>query len=526
MNKKIIFSFVMIFFLIGIVSAATSYCCEKTTSGAWCQNDEETNCDSAFQKAPTRCDSTDYCKLGCCYNSDQGTCMQNTPQRICEESNGTWNDKVDCTIPQCSLGCCQLGSTQAVLVTRTRCNRLSALYGISNVFKSNIKTEFECISTAISQELGACVFEKDYERTCSILTREDCNKLKSQDTNIEFYQGHLCSDENLSTNCAPSDETTCVEGKDQVYYLDTCGNLANIYDFARRNNKNYWAFMKDQQDSCSSNQSNANSPSCGNCDYLLGSTCKEYDSGIDTHAPDIGDNICRDLSCMYDNDGDGQKERYEHGETWCATYGGVSEILVNNLTDVFERLQTNVGENPPGSRYIRLLCYNGEVSIEPCADYRKEICIQSNVNGFRNAICRVNRWQDCIAQTGSEACSDQQNRDCQWVNDKCIPLFAPGFEFWDSEEDAADICNLGNDYCVVTYKKDLGGSWEPDDNEHCLKDGWLNDRNSFCTSIGDCGSSVNYVNIAGYYNPADLKWVSGKLENEGEIEDTLGGAFS
>jgi len=38
------------------------------------------------------------------------------------------------------------------------------------------------------------------------------------------------------------------------------------------------------------------------------------------------------------------------------------------------------------------------VSVEACADYRQEVCLQSDIDGFKTAACRVNMWQDCSAQ--------------------------------------------------------------------------------------------------------------------------------
>jgi len=48
---------------------AFNVCCEKTKSGAWCQNTQEDQCDTSFRKTPTSCDATSYCKLGICVDS-------------------------------------------------------------------------------------------------------------------------------------------------------------------------------------------------------------------------------------------------------------------------------------------------------------------------------------------------------------------------------------------------------------------------------------------------------------------------
>ena len=62
------------------VKNEVSFCCEKTNYGAFCQNAPASECDSAFKKTPTSCEGTSYCKLGCCYDSIEGTCARNTGQ--------------------------------------------------------------------------------------------------------------------------------------------------------------------------------------------------------------------------------------------------------------------------------------------------------------------------------------------------------------------------------------------------------------------------------------------------------------
>ncbi|MDD5193635.1 MAG: hypothetical protein PHF67_03545, partial [Candidatus Nanoarchaeia archaeon] len=88
---------------------AYNVCCEKTKAGAWCQNAEEKDCDVNFQKTPTSCEATSFCKPGCCIDTQEGICMENTPQKVCENSEGTWADDEQCNVPQCNLGCCILG---------------------------------------------------------------------------------------------------------------------------------------------------------------------------------------------------------------------------------------------------------------------------------------------------------------------------------------------------------------------------------------------------------------------------------
>jgi len=524
MNKKIFFIFVIL--LVGafnLISAAEqSYCCEKTDAGAYCINSVEENCNSDYQMSPTSCEATSYCKMGTCYDKLEGTCMKNTPQRVCQEQEGIWQSGDPEKVPQCQLGCCLIGD-QAAFVTSVRCNRLSSIYGLDVNFRTDLSSELECISSATSDVQGACVFEDNFQNTCKFTTKKDCSQISGGD----FHQGFLCSDESLETNCGPTENTICIYGKDEVYFKDSCGNIANIYDANWKNDKpDYWSKVYDKTESCGYGNDNSNSKDCGNCDYYRGSTCKSYNRGEDSASPKQGDNICRDLGCEW------KGKRYEHGETWCAQSDGVSEIFS------FNEVETDASkENLPGSRYFRLVCYNNDVTIEPCTDYRQQICTESELNGFSTAVCRENRWQECYSQENKQDCENEFRRDCQWMvgvelnqpnagasgrtsssspggfdftqEDKaqlspksvgsCIPMYSPGFNFWEGNE-GETICSQASVQCIVTYEKKLLGDKVCLDGCECIVAGWEDTMNEACISLGDCGAKTNYIGIDGYHD--------------------------
>ena len=493
--KKILITIILGIFLVSLISAVgeASSCCERLKSnGAWCQNAPVESCDVNYRKVPTSCESTSYCKLGTCVDSQEGTCIENTPEKVCEDGGGIWKSGEPDEIPQCQLGCCLIGD-QAAFVTQTRCRRLSLLYGLEINFRTDFGSEIQCIASATSEVKGACVFEKESENTCLFTTKKKCSEMSGSDKGTEFHEGYLCSAESLATNCGPSEKTTCVEGRDEVYFLDGCGNLANIYDASKIKDKNYWAKVKRKDESCNSEYANADSTTCGNCDYFLGSTCKTFERGQDKIRPNFGDSICRDLSCEYEG------KKYSHGETWCADSKGIKNSL-------------------PGSRSFRLVCYNGEVSVEPCADFRQETCIESDINGFSTAACRVNMWQNCYSQTEKEDCENTDKRDCFWNpspgtaikkdkdNEKlmdesdtaCFPKYAPGFNFWEAESESKELCSKVDTQCVVKYEKKFGGSKKCVENCYCLDADWKKDMENTCASIGDCGSSTNYLGVPGF----------------------------
>ncbi len=508
MKTKIIIGFLIGIFLISLISAQGAlYCCEKTTDGAWCQNQEQTDCDTNYKSVPTSCESTSYCKLGTCVNTKEGTCMENTPERVCNEKQGVWSNEKSEDLPQCRLGCCLMG-TQAAFVTQTRCKSLSSLYGLEINYRTDIKSEIQCISSAVEDVEGACVFEKEYERTCDFITQKKCVEMQG-----EFHKNYLCSAEELETNCGKSRKTTCVEGKDEVYFVDLCGNIANIYDSSKINVQSYWEKVIPKSESCgvSDLNGNAGSNSCGNCDYYLGSVCKQAKRG---ESPKYGENICADLSCKY------EEKIYQHGETWCAESKGTSEIILEK-----DNVKNLLNENLPGSRYFRLVCYNGEVTVEPCADFRQEVCVQSDINGFKTAACTMNKWQDCVLQAEQEDCENTEQRDCKWVKGyaaytkksmsssaTCVPKYAPGFDFWEAEGDAEGICSISSVTCIVNYEKGLfSKKWEVVGDKTCLDDdkriikGWENSLTNICSSLGDCGVKENYLGKDGSSTKSQFK---------------------
>lgn len=556
MDKKSLILICMTF-LFGILlasfltAAETSYCCEKLKdNGPWCQNAPQSACatgtniltDNPFQKAPTSCEATSYCKLGTCIDTNLGTCMPNTAQVVCTQNEGTWKEKKIEDLPECQLGCCLLGN-QAVFATQTECKKLSSDAGLETMYRADITNELECIAMIDSGEMGACVFEKESASSCLMTTQTECNDIKKasytgeEDVSninretIEFHKGFLCSASELGTTCGPSKTITrCYE--ENVYFTDTCGNLANIYDASKINEVNYWTYI--QEPSCGDGAGNKNSPACGSCDYFSGSVCKDYVKGKSPTAakPTYGNSFCSSLDCV----SVGKK----HGETWCV------ENTKPNLKD----------QNLPGSRDFKMMCYNGEVIINPCAEFRNEICVETEINDYSHAACVVNKWQDCINQTNPDDCGNDEERYCKWISgysilkDKdgkdlsknklnvpgsCVPKYTPGFDFWSEEGYGPEMCSLGTSTCVVQYETNIFESREkfskwswatkaqkcvancyciPGYGENGIKTDrtneyaktnpqfathseWLRSMNSICSSLGDCGNKNNYLGKSG-----------------------------
>jgi hypothetical protein len=223
----------------------------------------------------------------------------------------------------------------------------------------------------------------------------------------------------------------------------------------RKDDPVYWDLVAASEDICGDgdDKGSANSASCGNCNRFLGGICG---SAVENNFNvDAGEFYCRDTACMVGG------VSYENGESWCVYDGAIGE-----------------GNDVVGSRHWKYVCNQGIVNVEPCADYRNQICIQQNtfeVDGvdvqFRNANCVANNWRKCISLNsengGVEECVNTLNCRVDNVNiadkfhfDVCLPKYPGGFSFKNERymKTADSICGMGSQKCTVVYKpKTWGG---------------------------------------------------------------------
>ena len=481
-KKRFVIILFLFISLMSIISAA-DVCCEKTKNDSWCQIVPEEECAIGSRKLPTFCEETPFCKLGTCIDTQTGKCISQTNKKECEEnSNGKWyNADID-DIDECKKGCCFLGNSPK-FTTKRGCEKIGEDYRIETIFRSEITNEYLCISLQTGIKKGACVSKEknnDGKRGCFISEEKSCNRLENF-----FYAGVLCTAENLETECIKTEKTKCYEEK--IYFLDSCGNLANIYDSSKYEDENYWTYIKSAEESCVVTSTDEK---CGNCEYDSGTICSEYEKGkedMPLKSPLYGDYVCSSMSCYYDTNHDGRNEKYEHGESWCAetpgTYPHIPFSLVyddknSNLTQleknvilaVRDKLKDNLKYNLPGSEYARLVCWEGKIKKFDCMDKRREICAESDIDGFSYAFCVLNDFETCETITNQFECEDPKKM-CRWVwgyrfdrknlNKKahnldkdwkknynfqeqgsCVPLIPPGTEFWDAESRGQSRCTL------------------------------------------------------------------------------------
>jgi len=181
------------------------------------------------------------------------------------------------------------------------------------------------------------------------------------------------------------------------------------------------------------------------------------------------------------------------GESWCSYEGYIGE-----------------GKDTVGSRHWKQSCVDGEIKDEGCADYRGQICVQSEIEEgdlkFSTAACIMNTALQCITYNEEredmidlceedKACMVQNvNVDSGFKFDICVGRYPRGLDLkGGAASSSKQICSLGSQTCTVVYVKDWKGRWQCQQNCNCRTRTFTEQMNGLCVSLGDCGSYVNYI---------------------------------
>lgn len=506
--------------------------CMKAKDGRACMGylAEEcaANCDG--ECVPSEPGTIAACEIGTCYDESQGSCAIGASRTDCESGGGKWFNDPSGNIPVCQRGCCVIGN-EAMFATERECARASEILGLAKNFKPEIKTEASCLTSLEAEAYGACIVGKDSfgKNLCRFTTGNSCQLIKG-----EFHEGFLCSNPDLNTDCRQQARSGCVAGKDEIYWFDSCGNRENIYETNKQSSWNNGKVLT-KRESCSlfsGSNPLGNQKTCGNCNYLAGSVCGNK-TALERLDDNLQGSVCKKLSCTDENG----KVR-KHGESWCKYQSSIG-------------LEDGRSADPPGSRHFRQVCWEGQVRLEPCQDYRNSICVQKDTayegRTFSSAACKLNAWQECLyyntlddREEATEDCS--QNSECFtkniWVDGNfhfnlCVPKYSPGFDLDTNPGGASAQCAMASQKCNVIYVKTVAHGWECKEGCHCEEPQFTEQMNDLCMSLGDCGAEVNYqgtltenynVERAPELSDAYLKGISkynkpipGKIADPGDV---------
>lgn len=414
-----IFTVYLIGDLVKDVSATQKACCEKTKDNAFCLYTDESNCAPNYNKVYTTCEQTSYCQKVCCIDQ-QGHCYKNVALASCRSNlNTISNIDSSCeSVSQCKKGCCVLGN-QCFLATKNECDYQASPYSSlknTNYFRESISDEFQCLNECTKYDEGCCI---NFDGTCAYTTKEQCPTSNEPiSPSLGFHKNVLCSSPNLKCSCTAHHHKACVPGQEDVYWFDSCNNKEEIAQDCSYEKDTYCGVVNNE------------------------TTCKSINCLNPFKDPRTPASMSIDSK--------------KNGEAWCMYESGTGDYL-----------------DRPGSRQYRHLCIYGNELVEPCREYREEICVQgnttTNLGDFSGAACLKNEIYDSLIK---------QN----------ISSVQQGFKFW---EEGEDICKTANTKCVVAI--DCHGKCVA--NCKCLTQKYIDDTAKWCKAQGDCGANYNILGV-------------------------------
>lgn len=437
---------------------ATDICCEKS-GNAYCQSfgalfpGDVDNCNQDFQYAFSKCEKTDFCKVGCCIK-DNG-CYPNVGKAACLGEKGVYNSNAQCSFPQCEKHCCQVGK-EYFMATFDQCKSAILSYPdikLSEAFDTSISSEAECVNKYMLSERGCCVSGD----TCKWGTGEGCIEITGNLNN--FNKDVYCSGIE-KCGCDAKKNKGCVDYDTNLYWFDSCDNPEDVAE---------------------------------KCDYNEGFVCGELN----------GENTCKNINCLttymppegtnlHDENMGGLRK---NGESWCVYDSGVGG-----------------GYDRPGSRHYRHLCINGEEFVEVCRDFREEICVQGSIEilesgSFTESVCIPNTGEEggnvplLDVPLGSMFWEGENEGQCAFDQEISCTIFykrekglLSGWGDWECEKNCE--CELERGLNKEEAKKwgfdnPICPGWSG--KEYCLN--WVDSFADVCVKRGDCGAHVNIADV-------------------------------
>ncbi|MDD5331755.1 MAG: hypothetical protein PHE43_02955 [Candidatus Nanoarchaeia archaeon] len=390
--------------------------------------------------------------LGCCFLESEGGCFSNTEESTCSEQGGNFYSDPSCSLTQCQVGCCNIGSEYSY-VTSYKCKALAADYGNEYTFTQDI-SENDCSLMAEQDTEGCCLSDG-----CSYVTQESCSG--------EFFENQFCSSVSIC-GCKSHSYKECSDL--DVYWYDSCGNKEEKAE---------------------------------DCDYNSGTKCKQVDGNIK----------CGSLDCettYKDENTPGTGGLRKNGESWCVYDGkvGVASDLVGSRHYLHKCID---GEEivEPCKDFREEICIQGEITNTPSGDFteakcmenRYEGCISSNTAELPTSFddsdqfdYEKEKYQEQLKED-KENCEDTTKHSCTWLGDEesgyCVPLVPPGNSFW--KEDKSEDCNKASLEFNTLWTYGLLDNMDCDANCEVFSDDAFKGFASMCRAAGDCGAKYNYV---------------------------------
>ncbi|MEM2933057.1 MAG: hypothetical protein QW622_02525 [Candidatus Pacearchaeota archaeon] len=486
-------------------------CCEKKLNGALCQDGViEAECEPGKWHKDALCE--DVC-LGCCVNTNTGSCSSNAAQGACQGSGILFipGDLQCQQLPICKKGCCTVGYEKRWETNKTCVEIYHGAWDGNTGYA-------ECLTEIGQETRGCCTYNCKYE------TVEECANGLGLTPQQAVTQGHFVqrkcyNDVPKCSNCVKEHHKECIPGLPDVFWADSCGNV-----------------YVDEKISCTGNQRCVN----GAC--------------ADVKCTDVYDNWDSATGNFTAIPGNHGRDRYE-GETWCVYDMPLRTTPYANLGSF----------DPVGSEHWVFGCVRGKVIRIDNSVYRQKICEEvlldkdtgkivmesddipkSRDDRYKNdnyrsfASLTGNPWRVCYVINDPEECNKQPY--CYWMNElnkkdvfltteeldggtgltgdmdpggdlagygektlaekdtedpdigkiyapiRCLPKVSPGFD-----DNNKYLCDLAATVQCTLLDRMTSDSYPECDDAH-----WVEFMAQRCRIVGDCGANINWIGESSY----------------------------
>ena len=419
-----IYLFVFLF-LVSFGYAENNGCCLLTSAGDSCVYTTENNCAEDFFNG-VLCENTDSCRTGCCI-SEEG-CFEETADYTCSLNSGEFFDDQICSaFETCQMTCCKVG-TDYSFMNSGECQALIDEYGSDVVGSYSASDEAACEELEDQEQTGCCVTTSG----CSMGTQAECGSSSYNSEGFGFFENEYCDSVSYFLAekdyiakdycaCEVSSEPVCDSDGLNIVEVDSCGNYGEVVETC------------DYPDEICIDNNGVAECSPGSCYFELSEKLVSYNP--------LWQNNFRNLEsrCLY-------------------------EGPAGNYQDL------------PGSRHYVIRCLAGEVVLEPCDDYREQVCVDSYVDDFD--------WAECVGN----------NVDSEEELVTTVPIGQKFWEDYTSGEDSS--CSQAEIKCETIFGEGVKGAatdtaYECDANCFCLRREWSKLMNEYCKAQGDCGNDIN-----------------------------------
>lgn len=309
-----------------------------------------------------------------------GQCANTVSTQTCQSQGGTYFGTSCSEVSTCTQGCCQIGENY-FLSTAIQCTTLSE--------QNNIERENVAFLSDVTDEVSCTQQRLNQDQGCCIEQNGICTSTTREQCGEQNFQENTCSSIPLC-GCEKHASKQCFE--EDVYWIDSCGN-------------------KEEK--------------AQDCDYSSGTLCSQEPEGAQCISIDCETTL--DKKTLWGDDvRDGDGVARKNGESWCEYDGAVG-----------------LGRDLVGSRHYRHLCLNGKEIVEPCRDYREELCIEGQIafddgTELNQARCIPNNWDECTTTCNSaKGITNYNQREAALADDQYCCEDNEKTCFWQSADQQA-----------------------------------------------------------------------------------------